>query len=67
MKRQKTLTLAAQLVAQWIKNMSLGVDLPENLTVIGVKFDSSFDNVVILLESEEFPEIPEAATPEEIT
>lgn len=67
MKRQKTLTLAAQLVAGWIKNMSLGVDLPEDLTVIGAKFDSSFDNVVILLESEEFPEIPEAATPEEVT
>jgi len=66
MKRQKTLTLAAQLVAGWIKNMSLGVDLPEDFTVVGVKFDSSFDNVVILLESEEFPEIPEAATPEEI-
>lgn len=67
MKRQKTLTLATQLVAGWIKNMSLSVDLPEDIIIIGVKFDPSFDNVVILLESEEFPEIPEAATPEEIT
>jgi len=66
MKRQKTLTLAAQLIAGWIKNMSLSVDLPEDFTIIGAKFDSD-DNVVILLESEEFPEIPEAATPEEIT
>ena len=67
MKRQKTLTLATQLVARWIKNMSLGVDLPEDFIIIGAKFDSSFDNVVLLLESKEFPEIPEAATPEEIT
>lgn len=59
----KTLAIADQIVAGWIRRMSL--DLPEDFTVVDASFDEH-DNVVLLLESEEFPEVPEGATPEEI-
>lgn len=64
MRRQKTLNLTAELFAEGLKKM--GFNLPEDFTVRGAKFKPFYNTVIFLLESQEFPEVPPAATPEEI-